>query len=122
MGNDIELGAGGKVAFGAACCVLPMLVIAGALPVSALIVGGIVMGAGSAVLALAALVGTSRVRTTRTVLRLALFAAGGAGAFAGLWGVWAGRREGATIVVAAIAMLAAAALLALADAQPRNAI
>ena len=118
--NDVELETGGKVAFGAACavcCGLPMLVIAGVLTGGALIVGGVVVGAVSAVIVLAVLVGTRRLRASAPVVRLALFAAGGAGAVAGLWGLWGDRTGAAPIVVGAVGALASAALLTLADAQ-----
>jgi hypothetical protein len=120
MTEEVELGTRGKVAFGAACalcCALPMVVIAGVLSVGALIVGGVVAGATSAVLALALLVSARRVRTTRTVVRRALFAAGTATAVAGLWGAWTDRTGAAQLLVTAIAALAAAALLALGDAR-----
>ena len=121
MGANDDIGVGGKVAFGAACalcCALPTLVLAGVLTTSALVLGGIVIGGGVAVVVLTILVSTRRVRASSSLVRLSLFTVGGAGAFAGLWGAWTGRNEAASLLVVAVAALSAAALLALAAAQP----
>lgn len=121
MGTNDDLGAGGKVAFGAACalcCALPMLVLAGVLTTGALLLGGIVIGGLAAVVTLTMLVSTRRVRASSNAVRLGLFTVGGAGAFAGLWAAWAGRNGAAALLVVAVAALSAAALLALAATQP----
>ena len=118
--DDVELKTGGKVVFGAACavcCVVPVLVIAGVLTLGALIVGGLAIGAAVAIVALAILVGTRRVRSSAPMVRLALFAVGGAGAVAGLWGLSTDRTGAAPVVVVALAALAAAALLTVAEVR-----
>lgn len=70
----------------AVCCVVPMLVLTGLVSAAAFVAGGVVAVAGAAVVATTVVVMTGRAGRVPLSLRLWLFAAGGAGAFAGLWG------------------------------------
>lgn len=109
----------GKLGLGSACavcCVLPMLVLTGLVTGASLAVGGVVFTAIAVVVVTTVLVSTGRADAIVTKARLPLVAVGGAGAFAGLWGISAERSGAAAIVALAVAVLTAAALLALADA------
>lgn len=105
-----------KVGLGAACaacCVIPMLAVAGVITGAAFAAGGAVLAALALVIVAAVLVAKGRADAIAPSIRLWLVAAGGAGAFAGLWGL-SGSRSGAPIVIAlSVAVLATAALLAL---------
>lgn len=117
--RDVQLGRFGRAGMGAACaacCALPMLVVVGVVSAGALVAGGVTVASVGAVATLAFAVSTRRIGPTPSILRRALFAGGGAAAFAGLWAV--DRSDDATVVLAAaVGLLASAALLALADAR-----
>lgn len=112
----------GKLAGGAACaacCTAPMLVVTGVVSVSSLAVGGVTVALVATVVLMGVLVASRRMPEGGARLHLALFAAGGAGAFAGLWGAAQQRPRSSLVISAAVATLTAAALLALARAHGR---
>ncbi len=101
----------------AVCCVVPMLVVIGFVSAAAFVTGGVVVAAGAAVVATTFAVMTGRAGRVPPSVRLWLFAAGGAGAFAGLWGAASQRSGASLVVVVSVAALAVAALLALDEAH-----
>lgn len=101
----------------AVCCAVPMLVITGAVSAGSLVVGGVTVASVVTVVFLAAVVATRRTSGGSVGLQLALFAAGGAGAFAGLWGAARQDPHAHLVISAAVATLAAAALVALARSE-----
>lgn len=107
-----------KAGLGAACavcCVIPMLVVTGVITGAAFAAGGAVFAALALVVVATVLVARGRANTIAPSVRLWLFAAGGAGAFAGLWGLSASRPGAPLVVALSVATLATAALLALAQ-------
>ena len=109
-----------KVGIGSACavcCVLPMLLVSGAVTAAALATGGAVFGAITLVAVATVVVVTGRARSIAPRVRLWLFAAGGAGSFAGLWGASSQRAGASAVLALSVAALTATALLALADAD-----
>lgn len=119
MSKHTTRGVLGKLGLGtacAACCVLPMLVLAGVITGASLAVGSAVLVAIVVVVGATVLVTTGRADAIAPKARLLLVGIGGAGAVAGLWGISDERAGGAAIIALSVAALTAAALLALAEA------
>ena len=98
----------------AVCCGLPMLVVAGVVSVSALVSAGAVGGALALVAMTTYAVLTGRVGATPRRWRLVLAGVGLGAALSGL-AVAESRSSAAVLLGVGVSVLAAAALLALAD-------
>lgn len=120
--NDVELGAKGKAAFGAACvvcCAAPMLVVLGVISVGMFLAAGAGVGAAVAVAALAYAVASRRVASAPVITRRALAVVGGVVAVFGLWAATSDEtRFAAPLLATGVAALAGSALLVLVGALP----
>lgn len=98
----------------ALCCGIPMLVVVGVVSAGAAITSGVLAGSLLLVLATTASILTGRLPRTAERWQLALFAAGGAASFAGIWGAASQRPQSHLVISIGVAVLAVAALLSLA--------
>ena len=94
----------------ATCCVLPALVIGGAISLGALVTFGVAVASVVAVVAVALGVGTGRLASVSPNVSRLLFAGGGAAAFGGILNAANGPRA-ASFVSVGVALLACCALL-----------
>jgi hypothetical protein len=92
--------------------VLPVLVIGGAISLSALVTFGVAAASVAAVLVVAIGVGTGRVASVSPSVTRLLFAGGGAAAFGGILNTADGPRS-ASFVSIGIALLACCAMLSM---------
>ena len=121
MNGDVKLGRRGRLVFAsacAACCTLPVLVLAGAVTLGALAVGGAALAGVALTIETAAAVVTGRIDRSDQRARVLIAATGAALALVGLLG-----RIFKPPLILGVSLLAAASLLALAGSgavRPRH--
>lgn len=99
----------------AACCALPMLVIAGALSVGAVMLGGLSATSVLAVIWMSVAAARGRLHPPPLPVRLVI---AGSGAGVAMVGFMLSGRWASSFITVSVALLAAAALLALTAARP----